>query len=48
MAGLLTSDWEEIVRITYEVAQDRIGRGMAFEHDLSRALKIQGQYQVTR
>ena len=46
MASLLTSDWEEIVNITFEVAQDRIGRKIDFEHDLSKALKIEGEYKV--
>ena len=46
MAGLLTIDWEEIVDITFKVAQDRIGRKIDFESALSKTLKIEGEYQV--
>ena len=46
MARMLTPDWNDIVKVTYEVARDKIGRRIDYESVLSKTLDVKGEYEV--
>ena len=46
MAGILTTDWDDMVDTTYKIGEDQFGRGIQFDRILAKTLGIQAKYQV--
>ena len=46
MAARLDEDWEAVVDTTYNVVEEQLGRGTAFDSTLARTLQVHGLYEV--
>ena len=46
MAASKDVDWEDVIETTYDVVEDQLGRGRAFERILARTIGVAGLYEV--
>ena len=48
MATNINEDWEKAVNTTYAICKDQVGRKKPFVETLTKALKVEGLYQVDK